>query len=270
MIIDFHTHIFPEKIAGKVIPQLASIINLPPSMDGTLGGLRVSMENADIDVSVILPVVTAPQQFDSIVKFASYINENYSEVPGPKLISFAGIHPDCDDYKEKLKLIAREGFKGIKLHPNYQGKHFDDISYMRIIYTASELGLAVLTHAGYDPVTPDETFCSPDMILHVMEETAPPKLILAHLGNNENYDEVLQKICGRNVYLDTAYSLMHISDETFIRIVHAHGADKILFATDAPWTSQRESVEKFHSLTGLSEEEKQRILNKNASHLLGL
>lgn len=270
MIIDVHTHIFPDKIAGKVIPNLASIIKLAPSMDGTIGGLRVSMENAGVDLSIILPVVTAPEQFDSIIRFASYINENYSEVPGPKLLSFAGIHPDCDHYKEKMQLIAREGFKGIKLHPNYQGKHFDDIGYMRIVYAASELGLSVLTHTGFDPFTPDEVYCSPEMILRVIEETAPPRLILAHLGSNEGYDEVLTKLCGKNVYLDTAYSLMHMPEETFLRIVRAHGADKILFGTDAPWTSQKESVEKLHSLTGLTEAEKQMILCENTSRLLKL
>lgn len=270
MVIDVHSHIFPDKIAGKVIPHLASIIKLEPSMDGTIGGLRVSMENAGVDLSVILPVVTDPQQFDSIVKFASFINENYSEVSGPKLLSFAGIHPDCDNLKEKMQLIAREGFKGIKLHPNYQGKHFDDISYMRIVYAASELGLSVLTHTGFDPFTPDEIFCSPDMILRVIEETAPPQLILAHLGSNEGYDEVLKKLCGKNVYLDTSYSLMHVPEETFVRIVRAHGVDKILFGTDAPWTSQKESVERLNSLSGLSEDEKQRIRSGNAVSLFGL
>lgn len=270
MIIDFHTHVFPEKIADRVISHLSSIINIQPSMNGTIGGLRVSMEDGGIDASVVLPVVTDPRQFDSVIKFASYINENYSEIPGPKLISFAGIHPDCEQYKEKLQLIAREGFKGIKLHPNYQGKYFDDISYMRIIYTASELGLSVLSHAGFDPLTPNEIYCSPDMVLRVLEETAPPRLILAHLGSNENYDEVLAKLCGKNIYLDTSYSLMHTSPETFVRIVRSHGADKILFGSDAPWTSQKESAERLDSLTGLSKEEKQKISFENAAYLLGL
>lgn len=270
MIIDIHSHIFPDKIAGKVIPHLASVINLEPSMDGTIGGLRVSMENAGVDLSIILPVITDPKQFDSILKFASFINEHYSEVSGPKLLSFAGIHPDCDNYKEKMQLIAREGFKGIKLHPNYQGKHFDDISYMRIVYAASELGLSVLTHTGFDPFTPDEIYCSPDMILRVIENTAPPRLILAHLGSNEGYDEVLAKLCGKNVYLDTSYSMMHMPKETFVRIVRAHGADKILFGTDAPWTSQKESVEMLNSLSELSEDEKQKIQSRNAIQLLGL
>ncbi len=39
MIIDFHTHIFPDKVAAKALPKLASVCQLTPSMDGTLAGL---------------------------------------------------------------------------------------------------------------------------------------------------------------------------------------------------------------------------------------
>lgn len=270
MIIDFHTHIFPDRVASKAIPKLASIINITPGMNGTMAGLQDSMEKSGIDVSVVLPVVTDARQFDSVLRFAVQINETCADAAGPKLISLAGVHPDSENYREQLRLIAREGFKGIKLHPNYQGICFDDIRFMRLIYTASELGLSILTHTGYDPYTPEEVFCSPDMILHVLDETAPPKLILAHMGSNENYDESEQKLCGRNVYLDTAYSLMHMSEEQFVRMVHAHGADRILFATDAPWTSQKDCAEKVHSLTGLSEKEKQQILYENAARLLDI
>ena len=110
---------------------------------------------------------------------------------------------------------------------------------MRVIYAASELGLIITTHTGVDPYTTDETFCSPDMILRVLKEVAPPKLVLAHMGNNEHYDESEQKLCGQNVYLDTSYSIMHMPEEQFVRMVHRHGADKVLFATDAPGPAKR-------------------------------
>lgn len=270
MIIDFHTHIFPDKVAASAIPHLASIIDLVPSMNGTLDGLRESMERSGIDVSVVLPVVTAPKQFDSILHFASAVNEKWAENDSAKIISLAGIHPDSPDYKQQLQLIAREGFKGVKIHPNYQGMHFDDIRYKRLIYAASELGLAVLTHAGFDPVTPDEVFCSPDMILDVLKETAPTRLILAHMGSNENYEESLDKLCGQNVYLDTSYSIMHMEEELFVKMVRTHGADKILFGTDAPWTDQKASAEHLQNISGLSEEEKKKILSGNARYLLGI
>lgn len=270
MVIDFHTHIFPDKIAEKAVPQLAGVINHRPSMNGTAHGLLYSMEKSGVDVSLVLPVVTNPRQMDSILRFACEINERYAEAASPRLLSFAGIHPVCDNFKELLKLIKREGFKGIKLHPNYQGICFDDIRYMRIIYTASELGLSVLTHAGDDPCTPDQAYCSPDMILHVLKETEPPRLILAHMGSNENYDEAEEKLCGKNVYLDTAFSLMNMSEGQLVRMIHLHGADKILFGSDAPWTYQKDCVEKIKGLAGLSEKEKQQILWENAAFLLGI
>ena len=268
MIIDFHTHIFPDKVAAKAIPNLSSIIHLPPSMNGTVDGLRASMEQGGIDVSVVLPIVTDPHQFDSIFRFAVHVNETYADIPGPKLISLASLHHLSEHYKDQLQQIKNEGFRGIKLHPNYQGLHFDDIHYMRIIDKASELGLSILTHAGYDPYTPEEEFCSPDMILHVLDEVAPPRLILAHMGANENYREAEEKLCGRPVYLDTAYSLMHMPEEQFVRMVHLHGAERILFGTDTPWTSQKECVERLQSFTGLSQVEKDLIFSGNAQFLL--
>lgn len=270
MIIDFHTHIFPDKIAAKAIPNLASVIHLEPSMNGTIDGLKASMERSHVEISVVHPIVTKPQQFESILQFAVHVNETCAEGPGPRLISFASIHPLSEDYKAQLHLIKREGFSGIKLHPNYQGLHFDDIRYMRIIDKASELGLSVLTHAGYDPYTPEEEFCTPDMALRVLGEVKPPKLILAHMGSNENYDEVEEKLCGRQVYLDTAYSIMHMSQEQFERMVHLHGARRILFGTDAPWTYQKSCVERLQSYTGISQEEKKLIFCQNAKLLLNL
>lgn len=270
MIIDFHTHIFPDKIAARAIPNLSSIIHLAPSMNGTIDGLKESMEDSRVDISVILPIVTNPHQFDSILRFAVHINETCAEGPGPRLISFASVHPMADDFKDQLRLIKHEGFKGIKLHPNYQGRHFDDIRYMRIVDTASELELSVLTHAGFDPYTPNEEFCTPDMILHMMEEVAPPRLILAHMGNNEHYLESEQKLCGRPVYFDTSYSIMHMPQEQFVRMVHLHGANRILFGTDAPWTYQKDCAERLRTCTGLSEEEKQLIFSENAKLLLGI
>ena len=35
MIIDFHTHMFPDKIADKTITFLAEVCQMPPQTDGT-------------------------------------------------------------------------------------------------------------------------------------------------------------------------------------------------------------------------------------------
>ena len=104
MVIDFHTHIFPDRIAPKALSSLASIIQLQPSMNGTREGLLSSMAESGIDLSVVLPVITDPHQFDSILRFAAETNELYENSPGRRLCSFAGMHPEIPDYKEKLRL----------------------------------------------------------------------------------------------------------------------------------------------------------------------
>ena len=270
MIIDFHTHIFPDKVAAKAIPNLASVIHLEPSMNGTIDDLRDSMEKSGIDLSVVLPIVTSPHQYESILRFAVHVNETCSEGSGPRLLSLASVHPMADDYKAQLRQIRQEGFQGIKLHPNYQGLHFDDIRYMRLIAAACEQDLLILTHAGYDPYTPDEEFCTPDMALHVLDEVRPPKLILAHMGSNEFYDESEEKLCGMQVYFDTAYSILHMNETQFVRMVRKHGADRVLFGTDTPWTYQKECAQRLLSMEGLTDQEKQHILSGNAEKLLGL
>lgn len=84
MIIDFHTHIFPDTLAVKTIPMLAQRSHTQPHTDGTAAGLLGHMEESGVDVSVVLPVVTAPRQFDSINRFAAKsMNRNPKNPPGP-------------------------------------------------------------------------------------------------------------------------------------------------------------------------------------------
>ena len=97
MIIDFHTHIFPEKIAGKTIESLQQISGIKASTNGTLEGLLASMEQTGVDMSVIMPVATKPEQMENINTYAKEICDNYQG----KLISFGGIHPDTEDYKKE-------------------------------------------------------------------------------------------------------------------------------------------------------------------------
>ncbi len=262
MIIDFHTHIFPDRVAFKAIPQMEKNANVKAYHNGTLSGLVESMKRAGVDYSVVLPVVTAPRQFESINKFACEVDKI------DNLISFGGIHPDTEDYKKELDLIKKYGFKGIKLHPEYQVMNINDEKYLRIMDYASELGLIITVHAGYDGAYPNERHCSPEKIADVLKHISPDKLVLAHMGSLYMWEEVEEYIVGENVYLDTAFSIGEMEDEQFIRMVRNHGTDRVLFATDSPWTDQKEAVEHISKMA-FTQEEKDRILYENAINLLG-
>jgi predicted TIM-barrel fold metal-dependent hydrolase len=61
----------------------------------------------------------------------------------------------------------------------------------------------------------------------------------------------------------------YYSEEQFLRIVRKHGADKILFGSDAPWSRAKEEIEAIRGLP-LTEAEKTAILGGNAMRLLGM
>lgn len=265
MVIDFHTHIFPDQIAEKTIVKLAEIGNIKAYTDGTLEGLKKSMNKNHITTSVILPVVTKPSQFESVNSFAEEINGKDG------IISFGGIHPDNDNYKEKLEQIKRMGLLGIKLHPDYQETFVDDPRMIKIIQYATEIGLIVTIHAGIDVGLPDPVHCTPARALYMLGQidNINAKIILAHTGGWGLWDEVEELLVGQNIWIDISVSLGIINDEQFLRIVKNHGADRILFASDSPWSDQGETYEYLMKLN-LTDEEKERILYRNAMDLLGM
>ena len=264
MIIDFHTHIFPDGIAPKTIPFLEERSGVKANTDGMLKGLLRAMEQNKVDLSVVHPVVTKPSQFESVNTFAKYVNDTCEG----KLLSFGGIHPDCEDYKAKLDYIKALGLPGIKLHPDYQGVFIDDVRYMNIIEYADELGLMILTHAGVDIGLPEPVHCPPDRMRKVIDAIKPKKLIVAHMGGWSQWEQVCEYLVGTDIYLDTAFCMDYISQEMFCKILEKHGKDKILFATDSPWGEAGKTIKQLKEMP-LSGEEIEDILANNAKKLLG-
>lgn len=265
MIIDFHTHIFPDAIAEKTVGILEHRTGLKLATDATLNGLLQSMDAAGVGLSVILPVVTKPSQFETVNSFAQSVNEKYAG----KLISFGGIHPDCEDYKGKLRKIKDMGLPGIKLHPDYQGVWIDDIRYMNIIDYASELGLIITTHAGLDAGFPEPIHCPPDKMRKVIDALKPEKMVVAHYGGWKQWEMVYEYLADAPVYFDTAVTFDHIEQDMFMKIWEKHDKKKVLFATDSPWSDVTEVLGKARKMP-LNEQEKEDLFTNNAKRLLGI
>ncbi len=265
MIIDFHTHIFPDKIAARSIEALSKVSGIKAATDGTLNGLLASMDKSGVDLSVIMPVVTKPSQFESVNTFAAKVNEQYAG----RLLSFGGIHPDSEDYKAELNRIKALGLPGIKLHPDYQGVMIDDVRYMNIMEYADELGLVILVHAGIDIGLPEPVHCPPEKARKVLDALKPQKLVLAHMGGWKQWDEVYEYLAGEQVYLDTAFSFDYMSQEMFMKLWEKHDKDKILFATDSPWSDARRDMEAVNTLP-LTAQEKEAVFSENAKKLLDM
>lgn len=274
MVIDVHTHVYPDKIAARTVALLQSVENHPVYSDGTLKGLKEAMAHSGVDLSVVLPVMTKPSQFESILSFAVEVNNT------PGFCSYGGIHPECTDIEEKLDRIQEAGLRGVKLHPDYQGAMIDHPGYKKILLGCRKRGLAVTIHCGKDPAYPDCIHCPPDKSAAVLAELfgwhkggdfskEEPFINLAHMGGLGQYDLVEKYLVGLPVYLDLAFMLETIEQTQLLTMIRSHGADKILFASDSPWQDQRRYIDLLESFP-LTEEEKAQILYKNASKLLKL
>lgn len=269
MIIDFHTHIFPDKIAARTIDVLESNILKVQGTPGhavipaTLSGLKDSMQRNSIDYSVVLPIVTAPRQAPSINKFAAQINGK------DNIFSFGSVHPMQDDWESVLCGIKEAGLKGIKLHPEYQQVYVDSPECIRILKKCEELGLYTVLHAGNDIGIEPPVHCSPVRLSHVLEYVNGDKLIAAHLGAWKDWDNVEKYLVGTPVIFDTAFTVFFIDTEQLLRIIKNHGSEKILFATDSPWEDQGKSARFMESLP-LGQGDKDNILFKNAKKILNL
>ncbi|MGN0318034.1 MAG: amidohydrolase family protein [Lachnospira sp.] len=272
MIVDFHTHTFPDELADRAVGKLAQSSGMSNYLDGRKDSLINSMKDAGIDYSVILPVVTKPEQCSTVNSIAYEINQHTEETG---LISFAGIHPDNTDYKTILSNLSRKKFKGIKLHPVFQKCNIDDKRYLKLIECAYENDLAVLIHAGRDISFPGCDEAAVWRIISMIKAVPPHKLVLAHMGGWGMWDEVEPILGMENVWLDTAFCLKANPDAAFLNekkfcdMVKKHGAERVLFGTDSPWLSQKETVNLINNLE-LNSEEKIKILGENAKHLLNL
>lgn len=280
MIIDVHTHSFPPSIAEKAIPAMSAAAKTTAYTDGTDCGLVSSMQKAGIDVSVLLPVATNTAQVEKLNTLAIKRNAAFNG-----LYSLGAMHPEYENFAAELARLKENGVSGIKLHPAYQNTDLDDIRYLRIIEKASGLGLAVIIHAGYDIGIMPHNFSSVKHICTVLKEIAPEKFVLAHMGGWKDWDEVEKTLCGEDVYFDTAFSLgayevpqgmyvpeeetQMLSDGQFLRMLKKHGANRIIFGTDSPWSSQKRTLEKIKTLVP-DKAEQALIFSENAKSVFAI
>ena len=113
MIIDFHTHCFADALAPSAIDRLQKNTNITAVHDGTLGGLTAHMAACGVDQCVVMPVATKPSQVSVINKWAL-------ESSNDRAVFFGALHPDDLNFISAAKKLKEDGFKGIKLHPDYQ------------------------------------------------------------------------------------------------------------------------------------------------------
>lgn len=261
MIIDFHVHVFPDDLAERAIAKLSEG-TYPPVHDGTVSGLLKNMDEWNIDISVVQPVITKLSQVKKT-------NEWVGSICSDRIVGFGGIYPHADDYKRDIDFVADLGLKGLKFHAEYQNFVLDDERMLKIYEYALNRGLILLHHAGFDPAFSPPFRSTPRQFANVGRAMRGGVIIAAHLGGHAQWDDVEEHLAGSGIYLDTSMGFEYFPRDQFLRIVQKHGADKILFASDSPWSDARAEVKRLKALP-LSEDDKSAILARNALRILNI
>jgi uncharacterized protein len=261
MIIDFHTHAFPDHVAAKAVPHLEAEGDIEAHLDGTVASLYRSMDEAGIDASVVASIATKPAQFDSILAWSK-------EIASDRLIPFPSVHPDDPVAVDHLDAIGKEGFRGIKLHPYYQRFSLLD-ERMRPIFAAVERArLVLLLHTGFDLAFDRVRIADPSMIVELLRRYPGLRLVATHFGAWEDWDEVEKHLLGKEIAIDTSYSLPLLGAGRAKHFLETHPAEHILFGSDSPWGAQRAELEALRAI-GLEPDRERRLLGANAEALLG-
>ncbi len=260
MLIDFHTHIFPDKIAPKAIKNLSEAGCTKPWYDGTQKGLLEYMNANGVDRAVVLNIATNPGQQRSVNDFAAALNVE-------PLIGFGSVHPDAPDALDEIDRICDLGLKGIKLHPDYQQFYGDDKKMTSIYEKIAKKGLVLVFHSGVDIGLYPPVYMTPQRLLNALKPLEGAAVVAAHFGGYMMWEKALQLLGGRDVYFDTAYAVGRIPPKIAKRVILEHGADKIVFGSDLPWSHAKEEAEMLKML-GLSQDQLDMIFFGNAKKIL--
>lgn len=266
MYIDFHTHAFADKIAQRAMDALmenSASFDLHPTTDGTPGKLREVLLSGKISKAVLLPIATKPSQQTTINNWAASVKDDF-------FCPFGTIHPLAENWSEELERIKELGLYGVKLHPDYQNFFADDEFMFPIYKKCSELDLPVLFHAGLDPLSPEVIHCTPQAAAKIADMFPEMTMILAHGGGMMRWDDVEKYLCGKpgRLYFDVSVIADYIKTDQLLRIIRSHGADRILYGSDSPWSDPESEIRMIDDLP-LTKEEKEMIFFKNAEKLLG-
>ena len=259
-IVDFHTHAFPDALAGRAMQALEKEGGIKAHLDGRVSSLLDSMDRCGIERSVICSIATKPAQFDAIITWCRVIRSE-------RIVPFPSLHPDDPMFAERISQIKDEGFKGVKFHPYYQDFSIDDERVFPVYEKIAKENLIVLMHTGFDLAFEKIRKADPAKIVKILETFPELKMVTTHLGAWDDWVEVERYLVGRNIYMETSFSLEYLNREKAREIILRHPAECVLFGSDSPWTDQGKTLSLLEDLA-LGKEREAMILGKNALTLL--
>lgn len=258
--VDFHTHIYPEKIAVRATEALSSFFKKESGWPGTGENLEIFGKAAGIDKFVVLPVAIKSEQVRKINEFVIGQAHEY-----PDFIPFGSLHASMDGLVEEVEFLHQQGFQGVKIHPDQQQFALNDERMFPAYDYMSEIGMPILFHCG----DLHSDLSHPWRTKKLIQEFPKLKIVAAHFGGWTIFDEAYEILRKEQIHFDMSSTMYAIGLEKTGKFIKAYGAEKIFFGTDFPLCDQKVEKDNFLSLN-ITDVEKELIAYKNAEDFLGI
>jgi predicted TIM-barrel fold metal-dependent hydrolase len=279
MIIDCHTHIFPEEMIRNRASLcereegFAAVYGNPRARMAGLSELMASMDETGVDRSVICGFSWEASELCSAHN--EYLIESLSRHPG-RLIPFLSLpFSDPGESERELRKGLRRGARGVGETAFYSGEiTADDLGRMKPVLALMEReGIPLLLHTNENVghLYPGKGTTPLGRFIEIASLFPNLRLILAHWGGGIPFYELMPEVAGamKNVLYDVAASPFVYSKKVYLAVSSIIGPERILFGSDFPLISPKRYFQDLNQ-SGLSEEARRKILGLNLAGLLRL
>jgi predicted TIM-barrel fold metal-dependent hydrolase len=177
IIIDSHTHVWPDSIAAKALAH--SLPDLRQFGDGKVSSLLRVLDDAGIDRAVSLGVANVPGQVELANKFAGSLDRG-------RFVGFGSIHAELSP-EENLASLRRHGLRGAKVHPLFQGYGLDHPGLIATL-DAMQGEFIVTIHVGAGSTSGVNRGCTPQLLAELVERLPRLDVIACHFGGYKMID----------------------------------------------------------------------------------
>jgi uncharacterized protein len=278
MLIDFHTHIFHEKVQKEresffaKEPEFKLLYDSPKSKIVGVENLIQTMDDQNVELSVVFGFPW--RNGDLARENNDYIIQSVAKYPD-RLKGFACFDALWDGASDETKRCLNEGLSGVgELAFYLSGIDEKAISYlepiMEILKENGNLPCMIHTNEPVGHKYPGKTPVTLGQIYNLAKAFPENKLVLAHWGGGVFFYNIMKKDVKavlKNVWFDTAAS-PYLYDPSIYKLAVDTGIiDKVLLGTDYPLLKPERYIKDIEK-SGISNMEKEKILKGNASSLL--
>lgn len=259
-IIDFHSHIYPEKIAAKAVDSIGDFYKIKMDCEGTAEKLLREGKKAGVNEYVVHSVAVTPHHVETINNFIIDECLKHSEFHG-----FATMHAGYENKIAEIERAKAAGLQGVKIHPDTQCFNLDDERMFELYDYLRQTKLPLLIHTGDYRYG----YSHPARLKKLLGMFPGLVAIGAHFGGWSVFDLALEYLENENCFLDTSSSFMMLGLRRARELIRLYGAERMLFGTDFPMWHAEDELRQFMELS-LTDDENQLILYKNAEKILNI